>query len=184
MQMTRTVLETERLRLRHFGPGDAAFILELLNEPSWIAHIGPRPVHDLASAAAWIEEKLVAGYARLGYGFWAVERRADAALLGMCGLIKRDSLPEVDLGYAFVPRAWGAGYAREAAAACLRHGAEVLGMQTILAITGPDNRASQRVLTGIGMRLIDTRVLEGDARQTQVYGWGQILRANSSALPV
>ncbi len=179
-----TVLETERLRLRHFGPADAAFILELLNEPSWIAHIGPRDVHDLAAAEAWIEAKLVASYARLGFGFWAVERRTDGELLGMCGLIKRDSLPEVDLGYAFVPRAWGAGYAREAAAACLRHGAEALGMQTILGITGPDNEASQRVLTGIGMRFVETRILDGETRQTQVYGWGQILRASSSALPV
>lgn len=179
-----TVLETERLRLRLFGPADAAFILELLNEPSWIAHIGPRHVHDLVAAEAWIEAKLVASYARLGFGFWAVERREDGELLGMCGLIKRDSLPEVDLGYAFVPRAWGAGYAREAAAACLRHGAEALRMRTILAITGPDNAASQRVLTNIGMRLIETRVLDGETRQTQVYGWGQILRASSSALPV
>lgn len=166
-----TVLETERLRLRHFGPADAAFILELLNEPSWIAHIGPRDVHDLATAEAWIEAKLGASYARLGFGFWAVERREDGALLGMCGLIKRDSLPEVDLGYAFVPRAWGAGYAREAAAACLRHGAEVLGMQTILAITGPDNLASQRVLTDIGMQWVETLVLDGETRQTQVFAW-------------
>ncbi|HEX2011928.1 MAG TPA: GNAT family N-acetyltransferase [Roseateles sp.] len=165
------VLQTERLNVRHFERRDAAFILELLNEPSWIANIGERGVRDLAQAEVWIEDKLIATYARLGFGFWAVERRADGALLGMCGLVRRDSLPEVDLGYAFVPRAWGQGYAREAAAACLRHAHEVLGMDRLLAITGPDNLASQRVLADLGFALQETRVLEGETRQTQVWHW-------------
>lgn len=171
MTKATQVLETERLRLRHFERRDAAFILELLNEPSWIANIGERNVHDLTQAETWIEEKLVAVYARLGFGFWAVERREDGALLGMCGLIKRDSLPEVDLGYAFVPRAWGLGYAREAAAACLRHAHEALGRQTLLAITGPENQPSQRVLASLGFKLRETTVLDGETRQTQVWAW-------------
>lgn len=165
------ILETERLVLREFERGDAAFILELLNEPSWIANIGERNVRDLAQAEAWIAEKLVAVYARLGYGFWAVERREDGALLGMCGLIKRDTLPEPDLGYAFVPRAWGCGYAREAAGACLRHAHEQLGMATLMAITGPDNAASQGVLADLGFARGETTVLAGETRQTQVWRW-------------
>lgn len=163
------VLQTARLRLRHFERRDAAFILELLNEPSWVANIGERHVRDLAQAEAWIEEKLVAVYARLGFGFWAVERQEDGALLGMCGLIRRDTLPAADLGYAFVPRAWGRGYAREAAAACLHHARAALGLAEVLAITGPDNQASQRLLADLGFTLRETTVLAGETRQTQVW---------------
>lgn len=174
--MTTLVLQTERLRLRHFERRDATFILELLNEPSWIANIGERNVRDLPQAEAWIEAKLEAAYARLGFGFWAVERREDGALLGMCGLIKRDNLPEVDLGYAFVPRAWGQGYAREAAAACLRHAHEALCLPSLLAITGPDNLSSQRVLADLGFMLRETTVLDGETGQTQVWAWAPAVR--------
>ena len=168
------VLKTERLRLRWFDaekPGDAEFILELLNEPSWLENIGDRNVHSVEDAKAFITDRLVGGYWFQGFGFWAVERAEDEALLGMCGLIKRDSLPHVDVGYGFVPRAWGAGYAREAAAACLRYGHEVLGLTTILGITSPTNKASARVLEGIGLHRIETTVLEGETRETALFRW-------------
>ncbi|MEH0168226.1 GNAT family N-acetyltransferase [Paucibacter sp. JuS9] len=174
------VLKTERLRLRWFDaerPGDAEFILELLNEPSWIANIGDRNVHSLDDAKAFISDRLVGGYWFQGFGFWAVERLEDGAVLGMCGLIKRDSLPHVDVGYGFVPRAWGAGYAREAAAACLRYGHEVLGLNTILGITSPTNTASARVLEGIGLHHVETTVLEGETRQTALFRWDAPLPA-------
>jgi ribosomal-protein-alanine N-acetyltransferase len=165
------ILRTERLRLRWFEPQDAAFVLALLNEPSWLANIGDRGVRTLEEAQSWISDKLVGGYKSQGFGFWAVERSSDGALIGMCGLVKRPSLPEVDVGYAFSPPFWGQGYAREAAAACLRHGHEVIGLQHILAITGPDNKASARVLESIGMRFVEQRVLDGETRQTCVYSW-------------
>lgn len=165
------VLETERLRLRWFATTDAAFILALLNEPSWIANIGERNVHSLAEAEAWIGERLIGGYHRQGFGFWAVERLSDGELVGMAGLVKRDSLPEVDVGYAFLPAFWGQGYAREAAAACLHHAHTVIGLRRVLAITGPDNKASARVLEAIGMRYLETRVLDGETRQTALFAW-------------
>jgi [ribosomal protein S5]-alanine N-acetyltransferase len=165
------VLETERLRLRWFDPADAAFMLGLLNEPSWIANIGDRNVRTLDEARAWINDRLIAAYHKQGFGFWAVERRSDGELLGMCGLVKRDTLPEVDVGYAFTPPHWGQGYAREAAAACLRHAHEQIGLRRVLAITVPDNKASARVLEAIGMRYVETRVLEGNTHQTLVYEW-------------
>ena len=165
------VLQTARLRLRWFTPADAAFLLDLLNQPSWIANIGDRGVRTLADAEAWINNRLIANYHAQGFGFWAVERQIDSALVGMCGLIKRDTLPAVDIGYAFPPPFWGQGYAREAAAACLRHAQEVLGLTRVLAITGPDNAASARVLEAIGLRHVETRVLEGETRLTRVFEW-------------
>lgn len=168
------VLQTERLRLRWFDaerPGDAEFIHELLNEPSWLENIGDRNVHSTEDAKAFINDRLVAGCWFQGFGFWAVERKEDGAVLGMCGLIKRDSLPFVDVGYGFVPRAWGAGYAREAATACMRYGHEQLGLNTILGITSPTNTASQRVLEGIGLHHVETTVLEGETRETALFRW-------------
>jgi RimJ/RimL family protein N-acetyltransferase len=165
------VLQTDRLRLRWFTQGDAAFLLDLLNQPSWLANIGDRGVHSQADAEIWIAERLIASYHAQGFGFWAVERLADGVLIGMCGLIKRDTLPALDIGYAFPPPFWGQGYAREAAAACLRHAHEVLGFDRVLAITGPDNAASARVLEAIGMRYLDTRVLDGETRPTRVFEW-------------
>jgi RimJ/RimL family protein N-acetyltransferase len=164
-----SVLETQRLRLRRYTEADAPFILKLLNEPSWIANIGQRKVHSLADARTWIRERLIGNYERQGFGFWAVERRQDDALMGMCGLVKRDTLPDVDLGYAFLPAFWGHGYAREAAGACLDYARNELGLRRLLAITGPDNAPSARVLETIGMRHEDTRVLAGEERATRVF---------------
>jgi ribosomal-protein-alanine N-acetyltransferase len=165
------VLETQRLRLRWYTTEDAAFVLQLLNEPSWIAHIGQRNVNTIEEARTWIRERLIGNYEKQGFGFWAVERKADDVLMGMCGLVKRDTLPAVDLGYAFLPAFWGRGYAREAAAACLDHARGALGLRRVLAITGPDNLASGRVLEAIGMRHEDTRVLDGEERATRVFAW-------------
>jgi len=159
------------LRLRWAGPQDAAFMLALLNEPSWIANIGDRGVHSLEQAAAWIEARLVAPYRSQGFGFWLLERAADGERLGICGLTKRETLPDVDVGYALMPAFWGQGYAREAAAACLAYGRDILQLRRVLAITAPDNLASGRVLEAIGMRFLEQRTLQGDAQQTRVYVW-------------
>jgi ribosomal-protein-alanine N-acetyltransferase len=166
------VVQTERLQLRCFDAQDAGFILELLNDPGWLKHIGDRGVHSTDDARQWIETRLTRIYDELGFGFWTVQRRGEPQLIGLCGLIKRDSLPEVDVGYAFLPRYRGLGYAREAVLGCLKHGREVLGLARILAITSPDNVASQRVLEAAGMRLEDRRTLPGETRETWVYAWG------------
>lgn len=177
------VLQTRRLDLRRFTAGDAAFIARLLNDPSWLRFIGDRGVRDEDSARAWIAERLVAAYDKQGFGLWAMQRRDDGALLGMCGLVKRDSLPDIDVGYALLPQFRGAGYAREAAAACLDYGANVLGLERILAITRPGNRSSIRVLESLGMRLERTEQLAGDDHVSMVFEWRPAARAVVSARP-
>ena len=165
------VLFTERLELRWFDSGDAAFILQLLNEPSWLQHIGDRQVRNLEQAQDWLQTRLVSGYWRQGMGFWAVCLRGQPEPMGLCGLIQRDTLPDVDVGYAFLPSHWGQGYANEAAKACLDYGQHVLGLRRILAITGPDNTASQGVLRRLGMQLEQRCTLPGESRETLVYAW-------------
>ena len=163
------ILETPRLRLRWFTTADAAFVRRLLNDPGWLANIGDRGVRTRAQAARWIESRHVAVYGRLGFGFWAVERREDGVVIGMCGLIQRDSLPEADVGYALLPRYRGHGYAREAAAACVAYAHEVLGLPEVWGITGPDNQASAAVLAAIGLRDHGCHRLPGEDRETWIF---------------
>jgi len=167
-----TILRTPRLLLREFDEADACFIRRLLNEPSWIANIGDRHIDSDEAAREYIRSRLVDNYRRHGFGFWAVQRIEDGALIGMCGLTRRDTLPEPDIGYALLPVFWGQGYACEAAAATLRHAHDVLGLQTLLAITAPHNTASMRVLQQIGMVPGDPpRLPYDDGGESCVFIW-------------
>lgn len=147
-----TILETERLRLREFHSGDAAFILELLNEPSFRRFIGDRGVRTLADAGVYLRDKLVASYRRHGFGLWHVSLRTGGTALGMCGLVQRDYLDDPDVGFAFLERFAGVGYATESATAVVRHGRNQLGLTRFLGLTDPANQASQNVLAKIGLR--------------------------------
>lgn len=146
------IFATERLILREFTATDAAFILRLLNEPSWLRFIGDRGVRSLAEAEAYIAKGPAASYALHGFGLWLVSRRADGVPLGMCGLLKRATLEDVDVGYAFLPEFCGQGYAREAVAATLARGRRAYGLKRIVAITAPDNESSIRLLGKLGFR--------------------------------
>ena len=145
-------LDTERLAIRPFTEGDAAFILELVNDADWLRFIGDKNVHSVDDARRYLHDGPLAMFAQHGVGLCCVERHSDGNALGMCGLIKRDSLDDIDLGFAFLPAARGQGYAREAAAAMLEHGFKALALKRIVAITDIDNAASARVLEAVGFR--------------------------------
>ncbi len=146
------ILETERLTLRHLSPDDAAFILELLNEPSFIRNIGDKGVRTEDDARRYIETGPRESYARFGFGLYRVEITETGEVIGMCGLLKRDSLADVDIGYAFLPRFWSKGYAFESVAAVMRHAREKLGIARVVAIVAPDNSDSIKVLEKLGLR--------------------------------
>ncbi len=145
------VLETERLSLRRLSTADAGFILGLLNEPSFLRFIGDRGVRTLEDSRRYILEGPVASYERLGFGLYLVELKSSAAPIGICGLLRRDSLADVDIGFAFKPRFWSRGYAVESATAVLAHGRDDFGLERIVAITSPGNAASIAVLSKIGL---------------------------------
>lgn len=165
------VMESERLRLRWFEPADAAFALELINEPAWKANISDAGVRDEAGARAWIEDKLLPVYWRQGQGFWLVERREDGVPLGLCGLIHRPGLPLPDLGYALLRRYWGHGYAREAARACLDYARRVLDLDALLATTAPHNQDSGRLLLDIGFVDEGLQSTEAYDEPSRLYRW-------------
>jgi len=146
------ILETERLFLRQFSAADAEFILELLNEPSFIQNIGDRGVRTLADASSYILNGPVASYAKNGFGLCLVVLKETSESIGMCGLIKRDTLEDVDIGYAFLPKFWARGYAVESARAVKEYAKNVIGLKRIVAITDPLNEDSIRVLEKIGLQ--------------------------------
>lgn len=167
----REVLRTERLRLRLVDTGDAAVFLELLNDPAFIEHIGDRGVRSLAAAAKSIEDGPVAMQRARGHSMYLVELPAEgggAVAAGLCGLVKRDTLEDVDLGYAFLPRHRGRGYAVEAARAVVGH-ARRLGIPRLAAITTPGNAASIALLLRLGMRFEGRRRLVAGEPELNLY---------------
>jgi [ribosomal protein S5]-alanine N-acetyltransferase len=151
--MTTEVLQTPRLALRHLEHADAPFVLELYNEPGWLRYIGDRGIRTLEDAQRHIAEGPAKMYVELGYGLYLVESRASGERLGICGILKRDTLPDVDLGFAFVERFCGRGYAYESAQAVISHASRHLGIRRIAAIASPDNHASERLLRKLGFAL-------------------------------
>jgi len=164
-----TVVETARLRLRHLTLEDAPFLFVLANDPDWIKYIGDRGIRDLDGARGYLSKGPLDMYARLGYGLYAVELKAEGAAIGICGLIKRESLPDVDIGFAFLARYRGRGYAREAAEATLTQGRQAFGMMRILAIVTPGNERSIRLLENLGFIYQGPIALTGDDRETSLY---------------
>ncbi|HXX29220.1 MAG TPA: GNAT family N-acetyltransferase [Myxococcaceae bacterium] len=164
------VLQTERLTLRHLSLDDAAFILALLNEPSWLRFIGDKDVHSLDDARAYITKGPLDMYQRLGFGLYLAERREDGRPIGLCGLIKRETLKDVDIGFAFPPEFWGKGYAYEAAAAVVEHGRSTFGLKRLVAITSLDNRSSIRLLEKLGFGFEGMIKLSEDGEELRLFG--------------
>ncbi|MCX6066001.1 MAG: GNAT family N-acetyltransferase [Chloroflexi bacterium] len=146
------ILETERLALRKLGLDDVGFILDLLNQPSFIQFIGDRGVRTLEQARAYILNGPIASYERFGFGLYAILLKDSGIPIGMCGLIKRAVLQDVDIGFAFLPQFWLKGYGFEAAAAVLAYGKSQLGLTRIVGVTQSDNQASIHLLKKLGLR--------------------------------
>jgi RimJ/RimL family protein N-acetyltransferase len=165
-----TILETERLLLRQLSTEDAEFILELLNEPSFIHNIGDRGVRTIEGANSYILNGPVASYAKNGFGLYLVKLKETDESIGMCGLIKRDTLDDVDIGYAFLPRFWSKGYAVESAQAVKEYARNVIGLPRLVAIVDPDNAGSIRVLEKIGLQFERIIKLSTDDIELKLFG--------------
>lgn len=164
------ILETERLRLRQLLPDtDAEFILELLNDPSFIRYIGDKGVRDLNSARRYIIDGPVKSYGAHGFGLYLVELKMTETPIGICGLVKRDTLPHADIGFAFLPSYWKKGYAFESAVAVIQYARDTLKQDRILAITSPDNEASGKLLDKIGLRFEKMIRLGEDAPEIKLF---------------
>ena len=167
--MPTKILETDRLILRHLTPDDGPFIVELLNDPSFIRFIGDKKVRTLEDARKYLLDGPVASYKQFGFGLYATELKEPRVTIGMCGLVKRETLPHPDIGFAFLPAYWNQGYAYEAAAAVMNHARVILGLKQILAITTPENQASAKLLGKIGLQFDRLVKLSEDAAEVKLF---------------
>ena len=163
------VIETERLDLREMSEADAGVVLEILNYPGFIRFVGDRGVRTLEDAARYIDERFAESYRQNGFGLWLVETKGEKVPVGICGLVKRDSLPGVDIGYAFLPPFRSKGYAFESGSAVLRHARDALGLERLYAIVNPDNAVSIRVLEKLGMKFERMVRLPGEETEIELF---------------
>jgi RimJ/RimL family protein N-acetyltransferase len=163
------VLETERLSLRKLNLDDTGFIFELLNEPAFVRFIGERGIKTLEDARVYLIKGPLASYERFGFGSWLVQLKTTSEALGMCGLVKRDWLADIDIGYAFFERFWLKGYASESAAAVKAYGMQVLGIKRLVAIADPENIGSIKVLEKIGLKYERLIRLDGDDMDLKLF---------------
>ena len=155
-----TILETERLILRELQPDDAPFMLELLNEPSYILNIADRGVRDLDGARRYLEDRWRASYRQHGFGLWVVVERSSGMATGLCGLVRRDGLEDVDIGYAFLPAFWGRGYAIESALGVKAHARDVVGLTRLVAIVVPSKGLFSAVMLPVSATAVMFAVVE------------------------
>jgi ribosomal-protein-alanine N-acetyltransferase len=163
------VLDTERLTLRRITTDDAAFILQLLNDAAFLRFIGDKGVRNLEDARRYILKGPIESYERLGFGLYLVALKTTLVPIGICGLVKRDTLEDVDIGFAFLPAFRRQGYAFESAAAVKEYGLRVMSLRRLLAITNPDNTGSIRVLEKIGLKFERLIRLAPDSPEIKLY---------------
>jgi RimJ/RimL family protein N-acetyltransferase len=167
--MRKLILKTERLILSELNLEDAGFILELFNEPAFLQYIGDRNIRNLEDAKAYLNSNLLASYAKIGSGLWLVQLNSSQESIGICGLVKRDCLPDLDIGYAFLENYWSKGYATEAALAVMEYGQQVFGLERMVAITDLQNYGSIRVLEKIGMKFEQLIKLTADGPELNLF---------------
>ncbi len=163
------VLETERLILRRFVREDATFILQLVNEPSFIQNIGDRGIRTLSDAEKYLENGPLSSYARNGFGLYLVQLKESGESMGMCGLIKREALEHVDVGYAFLPKFWSKGYAIESVRGVLQYAEHIIGLNRLVAIVDPNNQGSVRVLEKAGFQYEKMIQLSADDIELKLF---------------
>lgn len=163
------LLETERLILRELTTNDAEFMLNLMNDPSWLRFIGDRNVRTVNDAEAYISNKLVPSYATFGFGFYLTKLKEEDIPIGICGLIKRPALEHIDVGFAFMPQYRGNGYGFESASAVLNYAKNDLGINYIVALTDLDNVPSIKLLEKLGLKFEKIIQLDGEEKQCRLF---------------
>jgi len=149
------MIETKRLRLRRvtLSDADARFMLRLVNDPGWLANIGDRNVRDLEQSRAYIQKTLDM-YEKYGFGSLVMELKDTGEPIGTCGLVKRDSVEDVEVGYALLPEFRGRGLAIEGGNAVIDYARDVLKLERVAAIVTPANLDSIKVLERLGLAFV------------------------------
>ena len=150
--MMEIVIKTQRLILRKFTLDDAAFMLKLLNTPTWLRFIGDRNVKTLEEAEQYLLNGNIRSYQEYGFGFYVVVIKETQESIGICGIVKREGLEDVDIGFAFFEQFMGKGYGYESSSAVLNYALNDLKIKRIVAIVDPENVVSIALIKKIGMQ--------------------------------
>ena len=167
--VTLKVLETERLILRWITTDDAEFIFTLMNEPSYLRFIGDKGVRTISDAREYIQNGPVDSYERFGYGLYLTEQKIDGAAIGICGLVNREAIDDVDIGFAFLPDYWGNGYGYESAKAIVDYGRNIVRLKRIVAVIESENQSSVRLIEKIGLRFEKMVSLSADEPDVKLF---------------
>lgn len=160
---------TDRLILNPFAESDAPFLNQLMNSPGYLQYIGDRGVRSDDEAAEYIKNKLMPSYDQYGFGFYIVRLRHMDFPIGLCGIVKRDNLEDIDLGFGFLDEYAGQGYAYEAGTAVMEYAAEYHGLDRLIAVTTEDNNRSRKLLEKLGFTL-EEQVKWNDDEDVLRYG--------------
>jgi len=162
------IAETPRLSIREFTPGDATFIFQLLNTPSWLQYIGDRKIKTLKDALKYLENGPIRSYKDFGFGLYLVSLKEEEIPIGMCGLIKRELLDDVDMGFAFLPAYEGKGFGFESSTAVMNY-AKYLSLKRLVAITLPVNEKSINLLVRLGMKYEKMVQFPNDEKELMLF---------------
>lgn len=163
------IAETIRTIIRHLTVDDADFMLELLNQPSFIKYIGDRNVRTVEQARDYIETRFIASYKKNGYGLYLVKLKENNLPIGINGFVKRDTLPDADIGFAFLPQFCGQGYAFESSVGVMDYGKNILGLKRVLAITTQDNESSGKLIEKVGLKFEKLIKQPHDENELRLY---------------
>lgn len=147
-------LDTPRLRLRRLRASDEPSLVALDRDPEVMRYVGsPAGVRSPEETTVRVKQRILeSDRGEHGpLGFWRIEGRDDEAFLGLGALIRMPDGPDVEVAYRLARAAWGRGIATEAAGALVAHGLRTVGLPRLVAVTYPENRASQRVLDKLGV---------------------------------
>jgi len=162
-------LKSERLILSEFTKNDASFFYQLVNEPAWKQYIGDKNVHTILDAEKYLENNIIPSYKKFGFGFYVVTLKEDNTSIGMCGLIKRDWMDYVEIGFAFLAQYRGKGYAIESSIATKKYAKEKLAISQIAAITDVDNEKSGNLLNRLGLEFDKLISYPGENKKCKLY---------------
>ncbi|MFC6997231.1 GNAT family N-acetyltransferase [Rufibacter roseus] len=163
------IIETDRLILREFTLQDTGFIINLLNSPGWLQFIGDRNIKTEEQAESYLANGPIKSYGQNGYGLWLVQLKDNSRSIGMCGIVRRDTLEHPDLGFAFLQEYTGQGFAFEAAKATMVYAKSDLAIPTLSAITLPENQRSIKLLEKLGFRYQSPITFPGTTTELLLY---------------
>ncbi|MEO6346930.1 MAG: GNAT family N-acetyltransferase [Aquaticitalea sp.] len=146
------IAQTNRLLIAKMTLKDAPFMLELLNTPNWLKHIGDRKVKTVEEAETYLKNGILKSYKESGFGFYKVLLKAkNNKIIGICGLVKREQFEDVDIGFAMLPEYERQGFGMEASLEIMKFAEQKLKLQRVIAITTQTNSNSIKLLEKLGL---------------------------------